>query len=171
MTISSLRIWFKWVSQFNRNIGPLDPQIAFVEGQLWNLTRLVEYSIKVYGTEQLAVRPLVVPTSTATTNSATAAPRQDETTTMDNIGKLLALFNSFYRTVTKFLSKRLFYSFTRSLFSRPWECLILPYYLCTWFLKSVFYEIDFWTWYLFISSLILLPVPLLISTGFLKYPL
>ena len=71
----------------------LDPQIAFVEGQLWNLTRLVEYSIKVYGTEQLAVRPLVVPTSAATANSATVAPRQDETTTMDNIGKLLVLFN------------------------------------------------------------------------------
>ena len=90
---SSLRMW---VNQFNRNIGPLDPQIAIVEGQLWNLTRLVEYSIKVYGTEQLAVRPLVVPTSTAIANSATAAPRQDETTTMDNIGKLLSLFNSFY---------------------------------------------------------------------------
>ena len=86
----------------------LDPQIAFVEGQLWNLTRLVEYSIKVYGTDQLAVRPMVVPTSAATANSATEAPRQVEATTMDNIGKLLALFNSFYRTVTKFLSKSLF---------------------------------------------------------------
>ena len=30
-----------------------DPQIAFVEGQLWNLTVLVDHHIKVYGGDQL----------------------------------------------------------------------------------------------------------------------
>merc|ERR1719362_2852899 len=75
----------------------LDPQIAFVEGQLWNLTRLVEYSIKVYGTEQLAVRPLVVPNSDATANSATEAPRQVETTTMDNIVRISDGYQGYYK--------------------------------------------------------------------------
>ena len=36
-----------------RDLLSLDPQIAFVEGQLWNLTALVAHNIKVYGVENL----------------------------------------------------------------------------------------------------------------------
>ena len=51
----------------------LDPQIAFVEGQLWNLTMLVQHNIKVYGTDQLV----------------STIRREDET--LKNIGKLFLL--------------------------------------------------------------------------------
>merc|ERR1719225_212406 len=55
----------------------LDPQIAFVEGQLWNITSLVEHSIKVYGADLLVL----------------TTPRKDET--MNNIApqRLLAVKN------------------------------------------------------------------------------
>ena len=59
----------------------LDPQIALVEGQLWNLTHLVDHNIKVYGTDQLE-----------STLSTTTTPRPDETIA-DNIGKVLTLTN------------------------------------------------------------------------------
>ena len=36
-----------------RDLYTLDPQIAFVENQLWNLTALVNHHVKVYGREQL----------------------------------------------------------------------------------------------------------------------
>ena len=82
----------------------LDPQIAFVEGQLWNLTMLVQHNIKVYGTDQLV----------------STIRRGDET--LKNIGKLFLLLTPFFLLLSSsapsictspFLSFSLCWSFTQ----------------------------------------------------------